>query len=151
MKHIVVAIFTICILVLMGYTYKTGGAYHGGEAGKIVKDLKTFDKEENSFAQQEDNQQTDALKALKDKAGNVGKFKVSKLYRSRCASCHGVNGNGIIGPKLYGQDFQSIYKKMNDYKTGRLESPVMRGILINVDEKQLKELSEEIGKFKSNG
>jgi cytochrome c553 len=90
----------------------------------------------------------DALKALKDKAGNVGTFKVSKLYRSRCASCHGVNGDGIIGPKLYGQTTKYVYDKMKDYKTGRLESPVMRGILINIDEKQLKLLSEEIGKFK---
>ena len=150
MKHIIVATFTICILFLMGYTYKTGRAFHGGEAGKIVEDLKTFDKKENGFAKEEDTQK-DALKALKDKVGNVGKFRVSKLYRSRCASCHGVNGNGIIGPKLYGQTTSEVFKKMKDYKTGRSENPVMRGILMNVDDKQLKQLANEIGKFKTNG
>ncbi len=147
MRYEIVGILTICILFLMGYTYKTGGAFHGGEAGKIIRDLKTFDNKENSFAKEDDGQ-ADALKALKDKAGNVGKFRVSKLYRSRCASCHGVNGNGIIGPKLFGQTTKDIYQKMKDYKAGRLESPVMRGILMNVDEKQLKQLSDEIGKFK---
>jgi len=150
MKHIIVAAFTICIFFLMGYTYKTGGAYHGGEAGKVVQNIKTFEKKENSFTQEEDGQK-DALKALKDKAGNVGKFRVSKLYRSKCASCHGVNGNGIIGPKLFGQNTKEVYTKMKDYQTGRSESPVMRGILINVDEKQLKQLADEIGKFKTNG
>mgnify|MGYP001568574879 CR=1 FL=1 len=147
MKHLIVGIFTVFIFILMGYTYKTGGAHHGGEAGKIVEDLKTFEQKKNSFAKEDDGQK-DALKALKDKAGNVGTFKVSKLYRSRCASCHGVNGDGIIGPKLYGQTAKYVYDKMKDYKTGRLENPVMRGILINVDEKQLKQLSDEIGKFK---
>ena len=150
MKHIIVAIFTIFILFLMGYTYKTGSAFHGGEAGKIVEDLKTFEKNENSFEKEEDGQK-DTLKALKDKVGNVGKFRVSKLYRSRCASCHGVNGKGVVGPKLFGQSQDIIYKKMKDYKAGRLESPVMRGVLINVDEKQLKQLADEIGKFKTNG
>lgn len=151
MKHIIVAAFTLIIVFLMGYTYKVGGAHHGGEAGKIVQDLKTFDKQENSFAQNEDDGQKDALKALKDKAGNIGKFKVSKLYRSRCASCHGVNGNGIIGPKLFGQNSQDIFNKMKEYQTGRRESPVMKGILINIEENQLKELADEIGKFKTNG
>lgn len=150
MKHIVVSILSICILVLMGYTYKIGGAHHGGEAGKIVEDIKTFENKNNSFAQEDDTQK-DALKALKDKAGSMSAFKVSKLYRSRCASCHGVNGNGIIGPKLYGQKTQEVYQKMKDYQTGRLENPVMRGILMNVDEKQLKQLSDEIGNFSSNG
>jgi len=147
MKHILVAIFTLFILLLMGYTYEQGRAFHGGEAGKVVEDIKTFEDKKNSFAQPIDDD-NDGLKALKDKAGNIGKFKVSKLYRSKCASCHGINGDGIIGPKLYGQTTKDIYTKMVEYKTGRRESPVMQGILISVDDTQLKQLSEEIGQFK---
>jgi len=147
MKHIIVASLTVCILFLMGYTYKTGRAFQGGEAGKIIEDIDSFEKRENSFTQNEDNSQKDALKSLKDKAGNLGAFKVSKLYKSRCASCHGVNGNGIIGPKLFGQKADTVYNKLKDYKTGKIESPVMRGILINVDEKNLKMLADEIGMF----
>ena len=95
-------IFTIFIFILMGYTYNLGPAYHGGEAGKVVEDIKSFETKKQSFSEPK-NDTKDELKALKDKAGNIGKFKVSKLFRSKCASCHGVNGNGIIGPKLYGQ------------------------------------------------
>ncbi len=146
MKHIVVATFSIVIFFLMGYTFQIGGAYHGGEAGKIVEDIKTFESKQNSFAEPVEKER-DELKALKDKAGNFGAFKVSKLYRSKCASCHGVNGNGIIGPKLFGQSAAVVNQKLLDYKSGRKENPVMRGLLISLDKKQLKELSDEIGQF----
>jgi len=148
MKHIVVAIFTIFILFLMGYTFNEGRAYHGGEAGKIVEDIESFENKKNSFAQPVEEER-DGLKALRDKAGNVGAFKVSKLYKSRCASCHGVNGDGIIGPKLYGKTSKEVYTKLLDYKSGRQENPVMRGILISIEEEQLKLLADEIGQFKN--
>ena len=66
MKHLVVAIFTFFILLLMAYTYNEGPAFHGGEAGKIVEDIKSFEKKDNSFAQPVDNDDKDSLKSLKD-------------------------------------------------------------------------------------
>ncbi len=143
MKHVVVASLIIFILFLMGYTFKTGRAYQGGHV-KIIENIATFENKKSSFAQPDE---VDQLKALKEKAGNIGAFKVSKLYKSRCASCHGVNGNGIIGPKLFGQKSNNVYKKLKDYKAGRIESPVMRGILMNVEKEDLKMLANEIGKF----
>jgi len=147
MKHIVVAIITGFIFFLMVHIYNLDGVYHGGEAGKIVEDIQSFENKKNSFV--EDTSDKDALKALKDKAGNIGKFKVSKVYRSKCASCHGVNGDGIVGPKLYGQSESYVYSKLMDYRSGRLESAVMKGILLSIDDIGLKELSNEIGQFKS--
>jgi cytochrome c553 len=89
----------------------------------------------------------DKLQALKNKAGNVAAFKVSPLYKQKCASCHGVNGEGIIGPKLLGQDAQKVYSALIDFKSGKRKNYVMYGLLSKMDEAQLKSLSDEIGSF----
>jgi cytochrome c553 len=87
------------------------------------------------------------LQALKNKAGNVAAFKGSPLYKQKCASCHGVNGEGIIGPKLIGEDAEKVYQALLDFKSGKRKNYVMYGLLSKMDEEQLKQLSDEIGTF----
>ncbi len=87
------------------------------------------------------------LQALKNKAGNVAAFKVSPLYKQKCSSCHGVNGEGIIGPKLIGDSSEKIYQALQDFKTGKRKNYVMYGLLSKMDDDQLKQLSDEIGTF----
>jgi len=87
------------------------------------------------------------LQALKNKAGNVAAFKVSPLYKQKCASCHGVNGEGIIGPKLIGDSSEKIHQALLEFKSGKRKNYVMYGLLSKMDEGQLKELSDEIGTF----
>jgi cytochrome c553 len=89
----------------------------------------------------------DKLRALKNKAGNVSAFKVSPLYKQKCSSCHGVNGEGVIGPKLIGLSTEKVYKDLTDFKSGTRKNYVMYGLLSKMDETQLKELSDEIGSF----
>jgi cytochrome c553 len=90
----------------------------------------------------------DKLQALRNKAGNVAAFKVSPLYKQKCSSCHGVNGEGIIGPNLVDNNAETIYTALHDFKSGKRKNYVMYGLLSKMDEVQLKELSEEIGTFK---
>jgi len=87
------------------------------------------------------------LQALKNKAGNAAAFKVSPLYRQKCASCHGVNGEGIIGPKLIGDTSEKVYQALTDFKSGKRKNYVMYGLLSKMDDEQLKQLSDEIGTF----
>ena len=87
------------------------------------------------------------LQALKNKAGNVAAFKVSPLYKQKCASCHGVNGEGIIGPKLIGDSSEKVYQALVDFKSGKRKNYVMYGLLSKMDDEQLKQLSDEIGTF----
>ena len=87
------------------------------------------------------------LQALKNKAGNVAAFKVSPLYKQKCSSCHGVNGGGIIGPKLVGLSAEKVYKDLTDFKSGARKNYVMYGLLSKMDDEQLKSLSDEIGSF----
>ena len=158
MKNIIAGISTLIVVALMGYTANKGGAYHGGEHNKVIEDFgdtmggqakAVATPKEKSDREKED----DKLNALRDKAGNAGAFKVSKMYKNKCASCHGVNGSGsqngkaMMGPKLFGQSEEKIYKNLVDFKAGRKENIIMKGLLIKLSEEDLRVLADEIGEF----
>jgi len=157
MKNIIAGFFTLVTLGLMALVYSTGGAYNGGEAGKIIQDIgnrKASAKQDSEPKEKSDREkENEALTALRDKAGNVGSFKVSDEYKSKCSSCHGVDGSGmqygkkLMGPKLFGQSADEIYKKLDDFKAGRKENMIMRGLLLHLSQDDLKRLAKEIGEF----
>ena len=158
MKNIIVGFFTLLVIGLMAWTASQGGAYHGGEHGKVIEDIgnKVANASAASTAPKEKSdreKEMDKLKALRDKAGNVGAFKVSQAYKSKCASCHGVNGMGeqngkkLMGPKLFGQSSEQVYKDLVDFKAGRKENFIMKGLLIKLNENDLKKFADEIGEF----
>ncbi|NEW61449.1 hypothetical protein GSY74_09160, partial [Sulfurovum sp. bin170] len=39
MKNIIVGILTLVIVALMALTFMGGGAYHGGNHGKVIADM----------------------------------------------------------------------------------------------------------------
>ena len=156
MKHIIVGFFTILILGLMAWTASQGGAYHGGQHNKVIKDFgdTMTNAASTTIDEKSDREKEDeALSALRDKAGNAGAFPVSQEYKSKCSSCHGVNGSGfqngkpMMGPKLIGQTSDSLYKSLTDFKSGRKENMVMRGLLLQLSKDDLKRLANEIGEF----
>ncbi|NEW61558.1 c-type cytochrome, partial [Sulfurovum sp. bin170] len=97
--------------------------------------------------------EADKLNALREKAGNVGAFEVSQAYKSKCSSCHGVNGSGmqngkkLMGSKLFGQTSEKLFKDLMDYKAGRKENIIMKGLLIKLSEEDLQSFADEIGAF----
>ena len=156
MKNIIVGFFTVLILGLMAWTASQGGAYNGGEHGKVIKDMgdATATQTTQTVTEKSDREKEDeALSALRDKAGNAGAFKVSQEYKSKCSSCHGVNGSGfqngkaMMGPKLIGQTAEILYKDLLDFKAGRKENMVMKGLLLQLNKDDLKRLADEIGEF----
>jgi cytochrome c553 len=157
MKNIIAGFFTLLTLGLMAWVAVNGGAYNGGEAGKIIQDLGNRQAGVNADSAPKEKsdreKENEALTALRDKAGNVGSFKVSDEYKSKCSSCHGVDGSGmqygkkLMGPKLFGQNADEIYKKLDDFKAGRKENMVMRGLLLHLSQDDLKRLAKEIGEF----
>ena len=151
LKHIIVGVITAGTFGLMAYLASTGTTFQGGEQGKVIKDIVVETPKQTPVissvvVKKEDD--SSKLKALQDKAGSGGTFGVSKEYKKRCASCHGVNGKGIIGPNISGKSSEFIYTKLLDYKAGRLENPVMKGLVMNLSEETLKTLADEIGNFK---
>ena len=87
------------------------------------------------------------LKVLKEKAGRMSAFEVSADYRRNCASCHGINGEGTIGPKLIGKSKDELLQALKDFKSGKRKNYVMYGLLQQMDEKKLESLAEEISQF----
>jgi len=152
MKNIIAGIATLVVLSLAFFTLSKGGAYHGGEHGKVIKD---FENTSNTSKPEEvkKDKGMDELSTLRDKAGNIGAFKVSQKYKSRCASCHGSNGSGyqngraMMGPKLFGQSEEQVLKSLIEFQEGSKENIVMRGLLISMDRDELKEFAKEIGEF----
>ena len=156
MKNIVVGILTLIIFGLMGLTFMKGHAYHGGEAGHIIKDMgNNINSAETTKVTEKDDRakEEDKLRALREKAGNAGAFDVSQAYKSKCSSCHGVNGSGmqngkkLMVPKLFGQSADVIFKKLSDFKSGRKENMIMKGLLIKLNEDDLRTFADEIGEF----
>ena len=155
MKNIIVGILTLVIIGLMVFTFMNGHAYHGGEHGKVIANMgkgvanASAKIEEKSDREKEDEK----LIKLREKAGNAGAFEVSQAFKSKCSSCHGVNGSGeqngkkLMGPKLFGQSADKIYKDLTDFKSGRKENMIMKGLLIKLSEDDLRTLADEIGEF----
>ena len=156
MKNIIVGFFTLLTLGLMAWTASQGGAYHGGQHNKVIKDFgdTMTNAASTTIDEKSDREKEDeALSALRDKAGNAGAFPVSQEYKSKCSSCHGVNGSGfqngkkMMGPKLIGQSAEKLYTDLVDFKAGRKENMIMKGLLLKLTEEDLKKLSDEIGEF----
>jgi len=155
MKNVIVGAVVLFVIGVAGWVASKGGPYNGGEHGKVIANIGNKTNAKSVAAQEKDDRQkeNDELKALRDKAGNAGAFEVSQAYKSKCASCHGVNGSGfqngkpMMGPKLFGQSSEEIFKKLVDFKAGRKENVVMKGLLLHLEEADLKTFADEIGDF----
>ena len=129
------------LLVEMGKKSASSGAMSGSAAPLApIESAATAPKDTQKEGE-------DKLKALRDKAGNIGGFKVSTLYRTKCASCHGVNGEGGIGPKVIGQSYENISQSLVDFKSGAKTNYVMYGLLQNLNDEDLDTLAKEISEF----
>jgi len=155
MKNGIVGILVLFIFGVAGWVASKGGPYNGGEHGKVIADMGTMTTAVVVKVEEKDDRakENDKLKALRDKAGSASAFKVSNAYKRKCASCHGVNGSGfqngkaMMGPKLFGQSADAIYKHLVEFKSGRKENVVMKGLLIPLQEKDLRKFADEIGEF----
>jgi cytochrome c553 len=170
-KHIVAAVITLLALAAMYRVYQLDTEVNKvEEIGRMIAKtqikvkldtsvqsvqqsqtaIETMSNEEIAKAQEKKKKELDEkLQALKNKAGNVAAFKVSPLYKQKCSSCHGVNGEGIIGPKLIGLSAEKVYQNLTDFKSGKRKNYVMYGLLSKMDEEQLKSLADEIGSFEA--
>lgn len=155
MKNIIVGTITLVILGAMGYTLSQGTAFQGGQAAKIIENVSktqgvTPQQKIQAPVEKSDRDiEAEKIKAMKDKAGNAAAFKVSENYKRKCASCHGVTGEGAVGLPLFGQSAEQIYAKLLEFKSGKRNNPIMKSAILNLNDDDFKELSTEIGEFKA--
>jgi len=163
-RHIIAAIATLLALWAMYFMYqldvkaerykhiqelleKTKMEVHLEKSAPVQQVEEPVQSAAQSSKEQED-EVAKKLKALKERAGNMMAFKVSPLYKQKCSSCHGVNGEGIIGPKLIGMSSDQVLQALEDFKSGKRKNYVMYGLLSKMSQEQLKQLADEIGTFK---
>ena len=73
-------------------------------------------------------------------AGDVqaGKAKATTL----CVGCHGVNGEGVApNPPLKGKTEDQVAQALKDYKTGKRDNAVMKGIVIPLNDQDVANLA----------
>ena len=73
--------------------------------------------------------------------------KLSKKFRIKCSACHDDYANGIIGPSLLSRDFNYIYGKIAEFKTGKKSNPLMSDLVKMMSDAEIKEIANEIYEF----
>jgi len=119
---------------------------------KVAQTTRPLPKEEKvesakDQVEKKNKELDEKLAALKRKAGNLAAFKVSKTYKQKCSSCHGVNGKGTIGPNLVGKSKEYILSNLKEFKSGARKNYVMYGLLGGMDDAQIAEISKEVSTF----
>jgi len=149
-RHIIALIATALAIAAIIYMARLDSKVHKWEQiQEIIKKSQMevpVAKKPKKVIKQESEEEKQ-LAALKRKAGNLAAFKVSKLYRRNCASCHGVNGEGAVGPRLIGKSSEYILAQLHAFKSGKRKNYVMFGLLNNLKEEDLEKLAKEIGSF----
>ena len=122
---------------------------------KSVAKVATPKVEQNISKQQpkssEEFASEDELKKVKELSLSVAKTQnegVSRQYLTSCAPCHGANGKGIVAPDITHLSKEDLLKKLADYKAGKVQNTLMKGLLTNVSDSDLNSLADEISKFK---
>jgi len=162
-KHIIAGISTVLALLACVYMYNLDKEVHKlDKIAELIEKTKMEVKTEKAKVEtpkvqtqvqtvqsssKQDDEMAKKLKALKERAGNIAAFETSPLYKKNCSSCHGNIGQGIIGPKLLGQDKEKILQSLKDFKSGKRKNYVMYGLLGSLSEEQLEKLADEISTF----
>jgi len=73
--------------------------------------------------------------------------KLSHDFMVHCSACHDDYGNGIIGPSLLGKSGDFIYGRLMDFKSGKKKNVLMKGLVSQMSDKQLKSIANEIADF----
>lgn len=72
---------------------------------------------------------------------------LSKNFIVKCSACHNDYANGIIGPSLLGRSSDFIFEKIQKFKNDRKANVLMSDLVANMDDKELRELADEIFSF----
>jgi cytochrome c553 len=72
---------------------------------------------------------------------------LSKKFIVKCSACHNNYANGVIGPSILGRDSDYIFNKIADFKNGKKSNPLMNDLIKMMDDKEIREIADEIYQF----
>jgi len=73
--------------------------------------------------------------------------KLSKDFIIRCSPCHNDYANGIIGPSLLDRNATYIYEKIQEFKSGKKSNPLMKDLIKQMSDAEIKKIADEIYNF----
>ena len=73
--------------------------------------------------------------------------KLSKNFIVKCSACHNDYANGVIGPSLLSKDADFIFENISKFKDGSAKNVLMKDLVSQMDDKEIRELAEEIYEF----
>ncbi|MDR0666101.1 MAG: hypothetical protein LBF71_01685 [Campylobacteraceae bacterium] len=73
--------------------------------------------------------------------------RLSKNYFLKCSSCHDDYANGVIGPSLLTKNSDEIFNMIKAYKTNEKNNVLMRYLVSQMEENEIRSLSDEIASF----
>ncbi|MDD2789467.1 MAG: hypothetical protein PHU40_02250 [Sulfurimonas sp.] len=73
--------------------------------------------------------------------------KLSKEFILKCSACHNDYANGVIGPSLLGKDSDYIFNKIADFKNGTKTNVLMRDLIKQMSDEEIRALADEIYTF----
>ena len=73
--------------------------------------------------------------------------QLSPAYRLKCSACHDDYANGVLGPSLLGRDADYIYNKIHEFKTGKKHNVLMKDLIKNMSDKEIRAIATDIYNF----
>lgn len=72
----------------------------------------------------------------------AGDAAAGKVKAAVCAGCHGANGQGIPpAPALAGKSEAQILQALQDFKSGKRDNPVMKGMAAGLSDQDMANLA----------
>jgi len=73
--------------------------------------------------------------------------KGDTVYTQRCAACHNADGNSAIAanPKLAQQHPEYIYKQLEEFKSGKRKSPIMKPLASTLTDEDMRNVAWFVG------
>lgn len=147
-NKIVVIVVILAALLVAGYMFSM---MSGSESSEVTaENNKTDVKSTGMETKTADINKTEVdttEKKLKEYQQNISNNKLSRLYIVKCAACHGKDGKGVIGLPIAGKSYEYNYNALLKYKNGQVKNSLMKGLLENTPDDELKSLAEEISRF----
>ena len=81
-----------------------------------------------------------------DAAGDV---QAGKAKAAACIGCHGANGQGVApNPRLTGLKEDQLIKDLNDYKSGKRDNAIMKGMTSSLSNQDIENLAAYFASLK---
>ena len=72
----------------------------------------------------------------------AGDVQAGKAKAASCGTCHGTNGQGVPpNPALAGQSEAQLLQDMQDYKSGKRNNAIMKGLMGPLSDQDMANLA----------